>query len=92
MFKHYKGGSFKVFSEEDIRAVHEATVNLLENVGIKIHNDTAREIFAEKGAKVNHEKRIVKIPKVMIEEAIDSTPSRIILYGRNYSLRAGREK
>jgi trimethylamine---corrinoid protein Co-methyltransferase len=82
MFKHYKGGSFKVFSEEDIRAVHEATVNLLENVGIKIHNDTAREIFAEKGAKVNHEKRIVKIPKAMIEEAIDSTPSKIILCGR----------
>ena len=82
MFKHYRGGSFKVFNEEEVRAVHEATVYLLESVGIKMHNDTARQIFAEKGAQVDHESRIVKIPRPMIEEAIDSTPSRIILCGR----------
>ncbi len=82
MFKHYKGGSFKVFSEEEVKQVHEATVSLLENVGIKMHNDAARQIFAENGAKVDSESRIVKIPRAMIEDTIDSTPSRIILYGR----------
>jgi trimethylamine---corrinoid protein Co-methyltransferase len=82
MFKQYKGGSFKVFSEEDIRQIHEATIYLLEKVGIKMHNDTARQIFAENGASVDHDSRIVKIPRVVIEEAIDSTPSRIVLCGR----------
>ncbi|MFU8795038.1 MAG: trimethylamine methyltransferase family protein [Dethiobacteria bacterium] len=83
MFKHYKGGSFKVFSEEDVTAVHEATVYLLEKVGIKMHNETARQIFKEKGAAVEEAQRIVKIPRSMIEEAIDSTPSKIILCGRD---------
>ncbi len=82
MFKHYKGGSFKVFSDEDVKQIHEATVYLLEKVGIKIHNETARQIYADKGANVDHEKRIVKIPRTMIEDAIDSTPSRIVLCGR----------
>jgi len=82
MYKYYKGGSFKVFSDEDIKAVHEATIYLLENVGIKIHNDNARRIFAENGANVNEESRIVKIPRSMVEEAVDSTPSRLVLCGR----------
>lgn len=82
MFKHSEGGSFKIFDDEEIKSVHEATVYLLESVGIKMHNNTARQIFAENGAKVNDDSKIVKIPKAMIEEAIDSTPSKIILCGR----------
>jgi len=82
MYKYYEGGSFKVFSDEDIKAIHEATIYLLENVGIKIHNDNARRIFAENGANVDEENRIVKIPRSMVEEAVDSTPSRLVLCGR----------
>ena len=82
MFKMFQGGSFKVFSDSDVKTVHEATVELLENVGIKMHNQTARQIFKEKGAAVNDESRIVKIPRAMLEDAIDSTPSKLVLYGR----------
>jgi trimethylamine--corrinoid protein Co-methyltransferase len=82
MFKHYKGGSFKVFSDDEIKSVHEATVYLLEKVGIKMHNQAARQVFTEKGAHVDEENQIVKIPRSMLEEAIDSAPSSIILCGR----------
>jgi len=82
MFKQFQGGSFKVFSDSDIKAVHEATIELLEKVGIKMHNQTARHIFKENGAIVDDESRIVKIPLAMLEDAIDSTPSKLILYGR----------
>ncbi len=82
MFKHYKGGSFKVFSDAEVKEVHEATVYLLEKVGIKIHNERARQIYADNGADVDNEKQIVKVPRAMIEDAIDSTPSRIVLCGR----------
>ncbi|MDY6825971.1 MAG: trimethylamine methyltransferase family protein [Bacillota bacterium] len=82
MFKHFKGGSFKVFSDADVKAVHEASVYLLEEVGIKMHNEQARQIFADSGAAVDHESRIVKIPRAMIEDAVDSTPSSLVLCGR----------
>ena len=82
MYKHFKGGSFKVFSDSDIKQIHEATLYLLENVGIKIHNKRARQIFADNGATVDSENNIVKIPKGMVEDAIDSNPSSIVLCGR----------
>ena len=82
MYKHYKGGSFKVFSDSDIKQIHEATLYLLGNVGIKIHNKQARQIFADNGASVDSETNIVKIPQGMVEDAIDSNPSKIILCGR----------
>jgi trimethylamine---corrinoid protein Co-methyltransferase len=83
MFKHHKGGNFKVFSDSEVKEVHEATVYLLEKVGIKMHNKTARQIFSDKGAQVDNEKLIVKIPRAMIEDAINSNPSKIILCGRD---------
>ncbi len=82
MYKHFKGGSFKVFSDSDIKQIHEATLYLLENVGIKIHNKNARQIFADNGASVDSETNIVKIPKGMVEDAVDSNPSSIVLCGR----------
>ena len=82
MFKYHKGGSFKVFSEEDLKMIHEATVYLMENVGIKVYNAAARDIFKQAGATVDAEKGFVKIPRSMPESAIDSTPSRILLCGR----------
>lgn len=82
MLKCYKGGSFKVFNDEELKAVHEASVNLLEKVGLKMHNERARQIFADNGATVDNESKIVKIPRSMLEDAIDSTPSRLVLCGR----------
>ena len=82
MYKHYKGGSFKVFSDSEVKQIHEATLYLLEHVGIKIHNKRARQIFADHGAGVDSETNIVKIPKGMVEDAVDSNPSKIILCGR----------
>ncbi|MDW7739496.1 MAG: trimethylamine methyltransferase family protein [Bacillota bacterium] len=82
MFKHWKGSNLRVLSEKDITAIHEATVNLLENTGIKMHNDRARQIFSDHHAKVDHDNQIVKIPRSMLEEAIDSTPSSLVLCGR----------
>ena len=83
MFKHYKGGSYKVFSSSEVEEVHESTVYLLEKVGIKMHNKAARQIFKEKGAVIDEENKTVKIPRGMIEAAIDSTPSKIVLCGRD---------
>ncbi len=83
MFKHYKGGNYKVFNNAEVEEVHESTVYLLEKVGIKMHNKTARQIFKENGAVVDEENKTVRIPRGMIEAAIDSTPSKIVLCGRD---------
>jgi len=81
MFPALNGGQLKLLTEEQINSVHEATVEILEEVGMKIKSERARQIFTEGGAIVEGE--IVKIPKSMLEAAIKSAPSKVVLYGQD---------
>lgn len=82
MFKYYRGGSYRVFTGEEVKQIHEASVDLMEKVGIKVHNENARRIFAARGARVDQTSNLVKIPRAMLEDAVASAPSRIVLCGR----------
>lgn len=82
MVKKVEGGSFKVFSPEDMQEIHESSVYLMEKVGVKVHNENARRIFEEAGAEVDHQQALVKISRSMLEDALDSAPSRVVLCGR----------
>jgi len=76
------GGQYKPLSPEGIKDIHNTSLRLLENVGMEVNCKEALDIFKEKGAEVNYDKHIVKIPCKMVEEAIDTAPSKVILYGR----------
>lgn len=82
MFQQFKGGSNRIFAESEIKEIHEASVYLMEKVGLKMHNPRVRQIFAERGAVVDDGAAIVKIPRVMLEEAVAAAPSRVLLCGR----------
>ena len=49
---------------------------------MKVPCKEALDKFAEKGAEVDFETQIVKIPRSMVEEAVNSAPSSFVLYGR----------
>ncbi|MGI6317707.1 MAG: trimethylamine methyltransferase family protein [Dethiobacteria bacterium] len=76
------GGSYKPLTDDNIRAIHEMTLRIMEGTGIKVPNEQALKIFDEHGARVDYETQIVKIPPSMVEEAIDKTPARVVLCGR----------
>ena len=44
-----KGGQAKVLSMDQVEELHRATVEVLENIGIKNLHDDAREIMAGNG-------------------------------------------
>ena len=75
------GGSYKPLTDDNIRAIHEMTLRIMEGTGIKVPNEQALKIFDEHGARVDYETQIVKIPLSMVEEAIDKTPARVVLRG-----------
>jgi trimethylamine--corrinoid protein Co-methyltransferase len=82
VFPQYQGGSNHVFPESKVKEIHEASVYLMEKVGVKVHNPRARQIFADHGAEVDQDEAIVKIPRSMLEDAVAAAPSRVILCGR----------
>lgn len=79
----FTGMRLQVFSDDDIKAIHNATLDVLQNSGIKVLSQEAREIFAAGGAIIDQETSIVKIPPQMVEDAIQNAPNTVLLAGRN---------
>jgi len=73
--------NFTVLGEEKVKKIHEASLRLLEDVGMKIKGDRTIEKLKEKGAIVEGE--IVKFPREVVEEALKTIPKEVTLYTRD---------
>jgi trimethylamine--corrinoid protein Co-methyltransferase len=82
--KRLNGGlSLNILTEDELNEIHLGTLELLDTTGIYIEDETALDTFEAGGARVDRERRIVRIPPYLIEEAIRSAPSKVILAGRD---------
>lgn len=73
--------NFSVLGDEKVNKIHEASLKLLEDVGMKIKGDRTIEKLKEKGAIVEGE--IVKFPREVVEEALKTIPKEVTLYTRD---------
>jgi trimethylamine--corrinoid protein Co-methyltransferase len=78
-----RGLSVNVFTESELDDIHLATLEVLERTGVFVEADDARDIFRDGGCRVDNETRMVRIPSHVVEEAIASSPSKYVLYGRD---------
>ncbi len=83
MYPALKGGQLRLFNDGQVNAIHEGVVKLLEEVGMQVKSKQAFEIFQRNGAICDPVTEIVKIPRAMLEKAIKTAPSKIILHGRD---------
>ena len=83
MFPAVDGGQLRLLSDDDIKQIHETSMKILEETGMKIKNKKARDCFAENGAKVDDATEIVKIPRSLVEKAIETAPSQVMLYAQD---------
>ena len=58
--------------QSEVERVHEASLELLENVGLLVRNEVAREIFAKHGCMVDNQTTLVKFPPKVVEECRQS--------------------
>jgi trimethylamine--corrinoid protein Co-methyltransferase len=72
---------FQVLSAWKIERIYEATLECLERTGVNVLNSEAREILGQAGARVDGPR--VRIPPQLIREAVASTPSAFVLWGRD---------
>ena len=76
------GFSLNVFNEDELEEIHLSTLDLMKSTGVFVEDNEALQRFGDAGADVDLVKKIVKIPSWMLEEAIQSAPSKILLAGR----------
>jgi trimethylamine--corrinoid protein Co-methyltransferase len=70
-------------TEQEVEQIHEASLEILENVGILVRNENARMIFAKHGGHVDSKSLIVKIPRKVIEECRKSFVPQFTFMGRD---------
>jgi trimethylamine---corrinoid protein Co-methyltransferase len=77
------GGQYKPLSPAAIERIHQASLTVLERVGIGVADPACQAIFAGAGARVDTAKNRVYIPPEMVERALATAANRVVLYGRN---------
>ncbi len=74
------GGQYKPLSKKNIVKIHETSLKILEEIGVKVALEEALQTFKEHGAMVNGE--IVRIPSPMVEKALKIVPKKFLMAGR----------
>ena len=83
-FKHETDiTGYCVLRNEDLDAIHEATMDLMEDYGLQIHGKEALEIYEGAGCEVGYENDRVKFPRNLVVDSIEACPAEFTLCGRD---------
>jgi trimethylamine--corrinoid protein Co-methyltransferase len=78
--------------QQECEKIHAASVEILERIGVDVHDEKARELLVKGGASSDGLR--VRIPEFMVRRALNTAPSTLTLYNRNgkVAMRAGGYK
>ncbi|UCF91877.1 MAG: trimethylamine methyltransferase family protein [Desulfobacterales bacterium] len=79
--KRFNSTPLEYFSAEQMRDIHGAALEILEDCGTVVHHKKCVELLQKAGAYVKDDKRVF-IPSGLAEWAIRSAPSRVTIYDR----------
>jgi trimethylamine--corrinoid protein Co-methyltransferase len=77
------GLSLNILTDAELKEIHLATLETLEKTGLFFESEDALDVFDDGGAIVDRKNKIVKIPPHVVEDAIRSAPSTLVLEGSN---------
>jgi len=75
--------SVEVLTATDIAAIHDATLQVLEQTGVFVDDDEALAIFADGGCSIDRDARQVRLPPEVVTGALARCPSSVLLAGRD---------
>jgi trimethylamine--corrinoid protein Co-methyltransferase len=73
----------RFLSEEEQVRVHEDSLRILAEVGVKFHGERALPLLEKRGARVDRETKIARIPREMVVEALSLAPAAFVMGARN---------
>jgi len=72
-----------LLTSEQVERVHEASLEILEHVGLLVRNERARKRLVQHGCRVDSETHIVKFPRHVIEHFRAAYPPTFTFHGRD---------
>ena len=70
-------------SQDQIEAIHDASLRILEEIGIEFQGAAACELFRKAGAMVEVNSGLTRIPREIVLQALKTVPSSFTLTPRN---------
>jgi trimethylamine---corrinoid protein Co-methyltransferase len=72
----------RIFSDDQVEAMHQTALRILEELGMRVLLPEARRILAAAGAAVDEESRMVRFDRALVEEMLAKAPAEIELIAR----------
>ena len=72
----------RVLSEDEKAGVHERTLKILAETGVRVETAKGRQFLRDAGAGVDENTKIARIPRDLVEESIRLAPKRFSLGAR----------
>lgn len=72
----------EILSDDQVEAIHEASLTVLSEIGIRVLSGAARTVLAAGGAEVSSD-MMVRFDPALVMEAIGHAPSAITIRSRN---------
>jgi len=76
-----KAFCFPRLSEKQCHRMHEASLEILERVGVRLYLEEAVQLIKKTGASVT-DGNLVRISSKIVEKALKTVPKQVILYNR----------
>lgn len=78
----FQSPQFAVLSDSQLQDLHLAALEVLRRTGVRFQHQGALDLLKDSGAFIS-DGHLVKFPARMVEDAIASTPSRIVMCDRD---------
>jgi trimethylamine---corrinoid protein Co-methyltransferase len=73
----------ELLTQEQVQQVHEASLEILESVGVLVRNREGRDLFARHGCHVDGETQIVRFPRAIVRQYLAACPPTFTYHGRD---------
>lgn len=73
----------KILTDDQVEAIHQASLRVLEETGVEILSPAARTLFRQAGADVDEASERVRLSPDLVEGRIKTCPSDWVFHARN---------
>jgi trimethylamine--corrinoid protein Co-methyltransferase len=77
----YGGGQFSRLSPDQCQKLHNASLEILTRIGVRLYDQEAVDLLKKAGATISDGNR-ARIPPGLVEKAFGTVPKRVTLYDR----------
>ena len=60
----------ELLTEEQVEAIHRATLHVLDSTGMRVEHDEALKLLKKNGCRVDFEERRVRFPPSLVEDCL----------------------